>query len=130
MGGLQVNNRSGFTLIEVMVAIIILSVGVLGLLSTSALVTRMIGRGNMTTKATQLAQTRLEILRQQALSSTPSCTTLGASGTAAGPSGMSEAWTVTTPAGFTNLRQLSVTVTYPISNGTRTATMTTQVRCP
>lgn len=124
------NNRSGFTLIEVMVAIIILSVGVLGLLSTSALVTRMIGRGNMTTKATQLAQTRLEILRQQALSTTPSCTALGASGTATGPSGMSEAWTVTTPAGFTNLRQLRVTVTYPISSGTRTATMTTQVRCP
>jgi hypothetical protein len=90
----------------------------------------MIGRGNMTTKATQLAQTRLEILRQQALSSTPSCSSLGTSGTATGPSGMSEAWTVTSPAGFTNLRQLSVTVTYPISGCTPTATMTTHVRCP
>ena len=123
-------NRGGFTLIEVMVAIVILSVGVLGLISTSALVTRMIGRGNMTTKATQLAQTRLEILRQQALSSTPSCSSLGASGTATGPSGMSEAWTVTTPSGTANLRQFSVTVTYPITRGTRTATMTTQIRCP
>jgi type IV pilus assembly protein PilV len=125
-----VNNRSGFTLIEVMVAIIILSVGVLGLISTAALVTRMIGRGNISTKATQLAETRLEILRQQALSSTPSCSTLGASGTAAGPSGMSEAWTVTTPAASTSLRQFSVTVTYPIARGTRTATLTTQIRCP
>lgn len=124
------SNRSGFTLIEVMVAIVILTVGVLGLISTSALVTRMIGRGNMTTKATQLAQTRLEILRQQALSSTPSCSALGASGSASGPSGMSEAWTVTTPSGTTDLRQLSVTVTYPVSKGTRTATMTTQIRCP
>ncbi len=123
-------NRSGFTLIEVMVAIIILSVGVLGLISTSALVTRMISRGNITTKATQLAQTRLEILRQQALSSTPSCSTLGSSGTATGPSNMSEAWTVTTPAASTSLRELSVTVTYPISSGTRTATLTTQIRCP
>lgn len=123
------NNRSGFTLIEVMVAIVILTVGVLGLISTSALVTRMIGRGNMTTKATQLAQTRLEILRQQALSTTPSCSAVS-SGTATNASGISEAWTVTTPAGTTNLRQFSVTVTYPISGGTRTATMTTQVRCP
>jgi type IV pilus modification protein PilV len=124
-----VNNRSGFTLIEVMVAIVILSVGVLGLISTSALVTRMIGRGNMTTKATQLAQTRLEILRQQALSTTPSCSSVSG-GTATASSGISEVWTVTTPAGFSSLRQLSVTVTYPISGGTRTATMTTQVRCP
>jgi type IV pilus assembly protein PilV len=124
-----VKNRSGFTLIEVMVAIIILSVGVLGLVSTSALVTRMIGRGNMTTKATQLAQVRLETLRQQALSTSPSCSSV-ASGTADDASGMSEAWTVSTPAGSTNLRQFSVTVTYPITNGTRTATMTTQVRCP
>lgn len=123
------NNRSGFTLIEVMVAIVILSVGVLGLISTSALVTRMIGRGNMTTKATQLAQTRLEILRQQALSTTPSCSSVSG-GTATASSGISEVWTVTTPAGFSSLRQLSVTVTYPISGGTRTATMTTQVRCP
>jgi type IV pilus modification protein PilV len=130
MGGWKVNNRSGFTLIEVMVAMIILTVGVLGLISTSALVTRMIGRGNMTTKATQLAQTRLEILRQQALSTSPSCSTLGSSGTATGPSGMSEAWTVTTPAGITSLREFSVTVTYPITSGTRTATMKTQVRCP
>ncbi len=123
-------NRSGFTLIEVMVAIVILGVGVLALLSTSALVTRMIGRGNMTTKATQLALTRLEILRQQALSVTPSCSTLGASGSATGPNGMTEAWRVTTPAIAADLRELSVTVTYPITSGTRTATMTTQIRCP
>lgn len=123
-------NRSGFTLIEVMVAIVILGVGVLALLSTSALVTRMIGRGNMTTKATQVAQTRLEILRQQALSSTPSCSTLGASGTATGSNGITEAWTVTTPASSTRLRELSVTVTYPITSGTRSAKMITQLRCP
>ncbi len=122
-------NRSGFTLIEVMVSIVILGVGILALLSTSALVTRMIGRGNTTTKATQLAQTRLEILRQQALASTPSCATL-ASGTATATNGMTEAWTVTTPASSAKLRELSVTVTYPITSGTRSAKMITQLRCP
>ena len=122
-------NRSGFTLIEVMVSIVILGVGILALLSTSALVTRMIGRGNTTTKATQLAQTRLEILRQQALSSTPSCATL-ANGTATATNGMTEAWTVTTPASSAKLRELSVTVTYPITSGTRSAKMITQLRCP
>ena len=121
--------RNGFTLIEVMVAIVILAVGVLGMLTTSSLVTRMIGRGKLTTRAAQVAETRLEILRQQALSSTPSCSTLGASGTAT-TSGLTEVWTVTTPVTSTKLRQFSVTVTYPVTSGTRTATVSTIIRCP
>ncbi|MGH7607966.1 MAG: type IV pilus modification PilV family protein [Gemmatimonadales bacterium] len=36
---------NGFTLVEVMVAVLVLSMGLLALVSTSALVTRMIGRG-------------------------------------------------------------------------------------
>jgi type IV pilus assembly protein PilV len=124
-----VKTRGGFTLIEVMVAIVILAVGVLGMLTTSSLVTRMIGRGKVTTRAAQVAETRLEILRQQALSSTPSCSTLGASGTAT-TAGLAEAWTVTTPAISAKLRQLDVTVTYPITGGTRTAKVSTIIRCP
>jgi len=124
-----VKNRNGFTLIEVMVAIVILGVGILGMLTTSALVTRMIGRGKVTTLAAQLADTRLEILRQQALASSPTCSTL-ASGSATSTNRMSERWTVSTPASSTKLRQLDVTVTYPISTGTRTATVSTIIRCP
>jgi len=53
----------GFTIVEVMIAIIVLSVGMLGLASTTALVTRMIGRGTRASKAAVLAQQRVEILR-------------------------------------------------------------------
>jgi len=41
-----VKNNKGFTIIEVIIAIIVLTVGVLGMVTTAALVTRMIGRGS------------------------------------------------------------------------------------
>jgi prepilin-type N-terminal cleavage/methylation domain-containing protein len=53
----------GFTLIELMVAILLLSVGLLGTLGTAALVTRMIGRGQRAAAAATFAEQRLERLR-------------------------------------------------------------------
>jgi prepilin-type N-terminal cleavage/methylation domain-containing protein len=55
--------RGGFTIIEVMIAIIVLTVGLLGLVTTAALVTRMIGRGQRTASATAFAARRLERMR-------------------------------------------------------------------
>jgi prepilin-type N-terminal cleavage/methylation domain-containing protein len=55
--------RRGFTIIEVMIAIIVLTVGLLGLVTTAALVTRMIGRGQRTASATAFAARRLERMR-------------------------------------------------------------------
>jgi len=37
--------QQGFTLVEVIIAILVLTVGLLGLVTSAALVTRMIGRG-------------------------------------------------------------------------------------
>ena len=37
--------EQGFTLVEVIIAILVLTVGLLGLVTSAALVTRMIGRG-------------------------------------------------------------------------------------
>jgi len=56
-------NQRGFTIIEIIIAIIVLTVGVLGLVSTAALVTRMIGRGQRSAVATAFGARRLERLR-------------------------------------------------------------------
>lgn len=53
----------GFTIVEVLVAIIVLTVGILGLMTTTALVTRMIARGQRSANAAAFAGRRLEILR-------------------------------------------------------------------
>ena len=56
-------NQRGFTIIEVIIAIIVLTVGVLGLVTTVALVTRMIGRGQRSATAAAFASRRLERMR-------------------------------------------------------------------
>jgi prepilin-type N-terminal cleavage/methylation domain-containing protein len=56
-------SQRGFTIVEVVIAIIVLTVGLLGLVATSALVTRMIARGQRSANAANFASKRLEQLR-------------------------------------------------------------------
>ncbi len=60
------NNRRGFTIIEIIIAIIVLTVGVMGLATTAALVTRMIARGQRSAMAATYAAQRMEQLRPAA----------------------------------------------------------------
>ena len=78
--------RRGFTLPELIVAILILTVGILGLAGTSAVITRQMGSGKRTTVAATIVQARLDSL------AAIDCT-LAASGTAS-TRGVSEHWIV------------------------------------
>ena len=122
-------NRSGFTLIEVMIAVIVLAIGVMALLGSSAMVTRMIGSGRHSTQAVEVATRRLENLRRIAHATTPACTDGNfAAGTAAGP-GYTEAWFVQNVAGSTQLRRVSDSVTYATARGSRTMGLETIILC-
>ncbi len=121
------SKQSGFTLIEVMVAIVILSVGLLALAGATANVTRMIGHGKWATVASQVAMQRLENVRRVAYSTSPACTSsalIGGSATLG--SGVSETWSIT---GSGNTRQVLLAVTYPGAVRTTTDTITTILRC-
>lgn len=59
-------SERGFTIIEIIIAIIVLTVGLLGLVTTGALVTRMIARGQRSAMATAFGARRLERLRVSA----------------------------------------------------------------
>jgi Tfp pilus assembly protein PilV len=59
-------NEGGFTIIEIMIAIVILMVGVLGLVMTAALTTRMMGRANRAQQAAAYASKRMEMMRTAA----------------------------------------------------------------
>lgn len=59
-------NEGGFTILEIMVAVVILMVGVLGLVMTAALTTRMMGRANRAQLAANYASKRMEMMRTAA----------------------------------------------------------------
>jgi len=79
-------NARGFTLVEVMVAIVVMAVGVLGLAGSAAVMTRQLSSGSRMARATVIARSRVEQLTAQ------DCTKL-ASGSAIS-SGVSEQWLV------------------------------------
>ncbi|MGE0554927.1 MAG: prepilin-type N-terminal cleavage/methylation domain-containing protein [Gemmatimonadales bacterium] len=66
-------SRSGFSLIEVMVAVTVLAVGILLLAGGSVYVTRDLVGSRLTTVATGLAQSRLDDLRMWAAARNPAC---------------------------------------------------------
>src|SRR3712207_389548 len=55
--------RAGLTLVEMMVAVVMLAVGLLGLVGTGAVVTRQIGGGTRQGLAAQVIANRVERLR-------------------------------------------------------------------
>jgi prepilin-type N-terminal cleavage/methylation domain-containing protein len=123
-------NRSqgGFTIVEVLIAIVMLSIGVLALASSSGTITRMMYDGRSKTDVAAVAQSVLDSLRTQAYSAGyPSCSALtSATGTPPQP-GMTVGWVVTgDPA--TQL-DLKVRVGYRSGRGTRTDSVSTTLFC-
>ena len=118
-------NRQGFTVVEVLVAIMVLGVGILALVGSSTLVSRMIGEGKRATFATQVAQQRMEVFRRRAMEQ-PNCTNLGAETGTATAGRISEEWTVTVGA---STRNVTVRAIYPDGRGTDTVQLSTIVGC-
>jgi prepilin-type N-terminal cleavage/methylation domain-containing protein len=118
---------AGFTLVEILIAIVVLSVGVLALTGTSATINRMIGRGRVETHAALLASNRIEQLRLAAGSTVPRCASPAFS--TGGPTwqdGLRQSWTVA-PSG--KLRRVHVTVWYLTLRGVRTAELESSIPC-
>jgi type IV pilus modification protein PilV len=79
--------RAGFTIVELLVAMMIFAVGMLALAATAGTVTRMMGGAKRQTIASQVAQSRIEQLR-----SSPCASLLGGTETIRG---VTNFWTVT-----------------------------------
>lgn len=121
------HSRLGFTLTEVLVALLVLGVGILALVGTSGTVSRMIGLGKVETRAAQAASRRMETLRQAASATSPRCTDPRfASGGPVVSLGMTESWLVP-PTG--RVRRVRVTVTYLTTRGSREAMLETALTC-
>lgn len=114
------SNQRGFTIIEVLVAVLVLTVGILGLATTAALVTRMIGQGERFSQASTMAAEQFEIFRSQ------QCTSLAAGNATRG--GITLSWTVQNAAGG-RARTVTIEVLTPTGRGTRADTFSTTIGC-
>jgi type IV pilus assembly protein PilV len=111
--------RAGFTLVELLVAMIIFAVGMLGLAATAGSVTRMMGGARRQTIAAQVAQSRIERLRASP------CTALtGGSETVRG---VTNIWTVTAVTRGVNVTDSVVFATS--RGGTRSRVYKTTLSC-
>lgn len=123
---MSTKGEAGFTLVEVIVSIVVLSIGVMALAGSSGMVSRMLGEGKTVTTAANIAEQRLEILRRIADATTPRC---GSGQLATGTAttlGMNESWTVATAG---KLRSVTEIVTYRTARGGRADTMRTVLAC-
>ncbi len=107
------------TLVELIVALLMLSVGVLGAVTTAAVLTRQMTASWELTRASSIGLSRLERL------AAVSCKTVGPGTSSDGP--YSEHWVVTTG---TSLMTVVDTVTYPIGRTTRSQVYGTTIYCP
>jgi prepilin-type N-terminal cleavage/methylation domain-containing protein len=120
-------STAGFTIVEVLMAVVVLGVGVVAMAGSSALVTRMIGRGQRATRAGQVAAQRLDSLRLIAFKTTPHCTQV-VNGGPVSTLGVTQSWAVTTP--NAKSRQVTLTLTYKNAAGkTHTDVVTSIIGC-
>lgn len=127
MNDTAIRNERGFTIIEVIIAVIVLTVGLLGLVTTSALVTRMLGRGQRSEVAAIFAQQRMERLRPAAC--IPAQRTAGSEPLYRGSVQVARnTWTFT-DLGNNAIRIGILTDYITRSNRTRTDTLEVEVSC-
>ncbi len=99
--------RSGVTIVEILIALVLLTVAVGGLVRTSTLVTGQVGGGSRQTIAASVAQARLDSLTSLA------CATLATAGVVSGRSttrGVQEEWEVVDGR---NIKTINVTIRVP-----------------
>jgi len=121
------SGAAGFTIIEVMIAVVILAVGLLGLTTTSGLVTRMIGRGQRSEVGAILALQRME--RMRPLACNPAQRVAGAETLMRGSQPVARlSWTFA-DAGNKSIRMRVVTDLVVSANRVRTDTLETSIIC-
>jgi len=117
--------RRGFTIVEVLIAIIMLSIGVLALASSAGGITRMMSNGQRKTRSYALATSVIEDIRRTAKSSCASLSSPGSSG----QYGISAAWTVSNAGSTNTTHQVSVTTSYRVGPFTKGDTLVANLYC-
>ena len=120
---MRVNHRSGLTVVEVLLALVVLSIGLLGLAATLGLAARLETEGRTLAEATREGENRIESL-WAASGRLPRCSAL-----AAGRTDGTRASAVWTIGGTGRHRTVTVVLERLTSRGSRRDTLRTAIPC-
>ncbi len=118
--------RGGFTIVEVLVSMMLLSFGILTLAGSAGGITTMMYTGQRKTKSYANAASVLDSLRNTANSSSPKCSSALANGTATRLSGITAAWQIT---GSGTSRQARVIMSYQSGRRRQADTLYASILC-
>jgi len=123
------SKRSGFTLVELLVAVVVLGVGLLALAAGTGSITRTLHGSRIATQAAQQATQRMDLLRAASKSTTTPCTSVSFTSSAAPVTSQYITLTWVVPANG-SLRRVLVIASYPLGrNKTRVDTLATNMSC-
>lgn len=118
-------DHRGFSTLECLVAILLMSIGALGAAATSAYAIRTVGEGNRAVRAARLLSAQTGQLRLRLRQAGGSCLALTA-GLALGPHGEQLSWQVGSGQGG---RQLTLVASYPTARGQHADTTSGFLAC-
>lgn len=120
------DGKHGFTVAEVLVAVVVFTVGVLALVGAAAATSRMVARGRYATVGAAVLAGRIEELHRIAAATVPACSAPEWRSDSASESGVSLRWDVLDAAGAS--RRLRLVLRHPARASADT--VMTAVLCP
>ena len=119
-------SRGGFTIVEVLIAVVLLGIGMLVLAGGAGGVTRMLSNGSRKTRAYAAATSIVDSLRNM---SANHCSTMPASGSGTYPGGISHSWAVTNAGTTNSMHTVTVTVSYRVGPYLKGDTLIANLYC-
>jgi prepilin-type N-terminal cleavage/methylation domain-containing protein len=119
-------DASGFTLLEVLLALLVLTAGLLGFAGTLGPMSALAGQGRMQSRAALMLASRVSRLRTELQAGAPGCI-LPAAGAAVHPAGLDESWGSSLSA---NIVELRIVARFRLSGRIEAETLITRFPCP
>ena len=115
----------GFTLLEVMVALLVITLGLVGLAGSLGPITALAGKGRMQGRIALVLESRADRMRMELLGSAPSCIP-PAGGSLRHEDGVFESWSAGPTGGLIELRVVASTS----GKNPESDTLVTRASCP
>ena len=123
--------KRGFSIPEVLLAVVILSVGILAMMGSSAAGTKLISRGRRVTIATQVGTAVMDSLRLKSNEDLVACTDLSSDATGYSKQGTRVTWSIGNyvSTGRTGTRDVHVILQYTATGALTLDTLSSIFKC-